>query len=201
MKHSLRLSVVAIFLVAKLTWSAQKPEPEAVGGSSGSPVLSPTVVATFIIRTPPKGTPELELLVLWRGTPGWFMREGSSESSSSGVSLGPGESGIVVERLSYGGIQLDLEFERGKRIARIQGREIALDTANVILVDDVDGSAGPQVAGSLQVDPAVHDEPAGIEVIIRNNPELYLFLRCDARLPDATAQPMFDSICARMEPR
>ena len=191
--------LAAVFLVAKLAWSGEMPAPEGVEFSTGGGPVSPTVVATLIWRSQPPGSAELQLLVLWRGTPGWFMR-GSNEQTGSGQAVvdesGPG---VVVEQRSYGGTRLDLEFDPAKRAARVQDHEIALGSANVILVDDVDGETGSKIAGSLQVDAQFRDEPAEIEVIIRRNPELYDFLRCDAKLPDPKAQPKFDSRCARMK--
>jgi hypothetical protein len=201
-RHPLGGSLAAVFLFAALAWSAEKPKPESVETSSGSGMVSPTVVATWIVRREPQSSAELELLVLWRGSPGWFMREGSTESSgevSSGVSGGQNDRGIVFEQLSFGGIRLDLEFDRSARTARVQDQEISLESANVILVDEVDGATGPQVASSLRVDPLFGNEPSEIEVIIRRNPELYSFLRCDAKLPDANAQQMVESVCARMK--
>ena len=196
--------VAAVFLVAALGWSAETRRPESVETSSGSRLVSPAVVATWLVRRVPQGTRELELLVLWRGNPGWFMRAGSNESSgsvSSGSAGDESDRGILVEHLSYGGIVLDLEFDRSRRTARVQDHDVSLQSANVILVDEVDGATGPQIAGSLQVDPLYPDEPAGIEVVIRRNPELYDFLRCDTKVPDANTQSMIDKICEQMKPR
>jgi hypothetical protein len=199
--HLLGGSLAAVFLVGKLAWSGEIPKPEGVQFSTGGGPVSPTVVATLIWRSQPPGAPELQLLVLWRGSPAWFMRgpNGYTQSGSGQAVVDESGPGLVVERWSYGGTRLDVEFDPSKRAARVQDHEIALGSANVILVDDVDGETGSQIAGSLQVDALFRDEPAEIEVIIRRNPELYSFLRCDAKLPDANAQATFDSRCARMK--
>jgi hypothetical protein len=201
-RHPLGGSLAAVFLVAMLGWSPEKPKPESVETSSGSGMVSPTAVATWIVRREPQRSAELDLLVLWRGSPGWFMRVGSSESSGevwTGVSGGQNDQGIVFEQLSFGGIRLDLEFDRGARAARVQDQEVSLESANVILVDEVDSATGPQVVSTLRVDPVFGNEPSEIEVIIRRNPELYSFLRCDAKLPDPNEQQMVESICARLK--
>ena len=194
-------SLAAVLLVAPLAWSEEMSQSEAVEFSTGNGPVSPAVVATFVWRSQPPGSPELQLLVLWRGTPGWFMRgpNGYTQSGSGQAGVDESGPGVVVEHWSYAGTRLDLEFDPSKRAARVQDHEIALGSANVILVDDVDGETGSKIAGSLQVDALFRDEPAEIEVIIRRNPELYDFLRCDAKLPDAKSQPMFDSRCARMK--
>jgi hypothetical protein len=195
------MSVRAAFvLLATLGWSTG-PRPEGVETSSGSHPVSAAVVATWIVRTEPRASPELDLLVLWRGEPGWFMAEGAGESRSGTMSAtGEDNRGIVVEHLAYGDVRLTFEFDQRKRTARVQDQEVTLGSANVILVDEVDGETGPRVAGSLEVDPLYPDTPEDIAVIIRRSPELYAYLRCDAKLPDATVQTMIDALCERMNP-
>jgi hypothetical protein len=203
-RYPLGGSAAAVFLVAALGWSAEMHRPQSVEGSIGSRVVSPAVVATWVVRREPQGTRELELLVLWRGNPGCFMRAGSNGSSgsvSSGSAGDESDRGIVVEQLSYGGIVLDLEFDRTKRTVRVQDHDVILESTNVILVDEVDGATGPQIAGSLRVDPLFPAEPGEIEVIIRGNPEIYSFLKCDAKVSDTNAQSMIDAVCEQMKPR
>lgn len=192
----------AIFLTATLCWAAEKPQPASVETSGGSRVVSPAVVATWIVRTEPHGRPELELLVFWRGTPGWFMRADSSGSSSRvSTQSGGGENarGLQVHHVSFGGTHLKLEFDQRKRVARIQEHEVPLQSANVVLVDEVDSADGPQISRSLHVDPVFPESPVRIEAIVRRSPEFFSLLRCDAKLPDSKAQPMIDAICAQMK--
>jgi len=203
MRSSRRLSFVLVILLAS-TGRAESPQAASVESSSGSRLVSPAVVATWIVRKEPHGTSQLELLVLWRGTPGWFMRAGSEESSNSDSIQSTEDDrggGTVVERLSYGGLRLELEFVRGKRTARVQNHDVGLESANVILVDEVDAVDGPQIAGSLHVDPSFASEPAEVEAIVRRSPEIYEFLRCDASVPDANTQEVIETLCARMKPK
>jgi hypothetical protein len=167
--------VAAAFLVAAPCRPAESPD--RVEGSQGSRVVSPAVVATWIARGQPDGTSRLELLVFWRGTPGWFLRGDSSGSSGSASGGSADDRGAVVERLSFGGIRLDLEYDRSKRGVRIQGHDLALEGANVVLVDTVDGEDGPRVSGTREVDPLLPGGPAEVEAIVRRSPELYAFLR------------------------
>jgi len=203
MRSSRRLSFVLVILLAS-AGRAESPQAESVEGSSGSRLVSPSVVATWIVRKEAHGTSQLELLVLWRGTPGWFMRAGSEESSNSDSIQSTEDDrggGTVVEQLSYGGLRLELEFDRGKRTARVQNHDVGLESANVILVDEVDAVDGPQIAGSLHVDPSFASEPAEVEAIVRRSPEIYEFLRCDASVPDANTQEVIETLCARMKPK
>jgi hypothetical protein len=175
---------------------------ESIERSSSTGLVSPAVVATWMVRRDPNASSELDLLVLWRGSPGWFLKEGAQESSggSSSSSAG-GENDLVFERASFGGIRLQVVFDGSKRTALVQDNEVELGSDNVILVDDVDGANGPQVARSMKVDGHFAKEPAEIDEIVSRNPELYEFLRCDARVPDANVQPMIDAVCERMKPR
>ena len=133
----------------------------------------------------------LELLVLWRGTPGWFLRpvfdagsvtfEGGSavEVPDGSVSFedravyprfGPdaprpdqGGGAPAGRRLGsmvtirQGGVLLELRFDPQSAVAYVQEQPIRLNGDNVVLVDDVDGPAGPRVVGtcaSIPVSPS-----------------------------------------------
>ena len=108
---------------------------------------------------------------------------------------------------------LELRFDPESAIVYVQGHLVRLNEDNVVLVDDVDGPAGPQVAGTLRIDPGFtvgrSDEPPfdGFEVLLQRSEELLGFLRCDVPLPaDLLARPLFgvsrtqrymDEACAR----
>lgn len=164
-------------------------------------MVSPAVVATWMVRRDPNASSELDLLVLWRGSPGWFLKEGTQESSGGSSSSAGGQNDLVFERASFGGIRLQVVFDGSKRTARVLDDEVELGSDNVILVDDVDGANGPQIARSMKVDGQFAKEPAEINEIVSRNPELYEFLRCDARVPDPNVQPTIDAVCERMKPR
>jgi hypothetical protein len=168
------------------------------------------------------GNGTLELLILWRGSPGWFRKGGGGASGGGqGGTMSGGASPMIrSEWVSEGGVNLTVRFDPGARKAWIQDKEIALGRANVILVDGVDSSAGPQVVRMLEIDPqyqtTVEALPQGpptgrgprmrphvvpVQTFIRRSPELVEFLQCDARLPDASAfeQQVFDMWCAWVE--
>ncbi len=170
----------------------------------------------------------LELLVLWRGTPGWFLRPASGGGSVSfentveyprpgrdasrpeqarGALAGRRRGSTVTIR--QGSVLLELRFDPESAIVYVQEHLVRLNEDNVVLVDDVDGPDGPQVAGTLRIDPGFtvgrSDEPPfdGFEVLLQRSEELLGFLRCDVPLP---ARPLFgvsrtqrymDEACAR----
>lgn len=170
------------------------PRPGATATSSATQVVSPAALMTWMTRYGHDGVHSLDLIVLWRGQPGWFMR-GTSRSASSG-----GSAGSFHSTIRYGGLEVQLTLESAARVAEIQEKGIELGDANVILVDDVDTAAGPRVVGTLRIDPTVPsgDHPGRMGEILRKSSEVVSFLRCDAAMPDGKGQAMVDRICAQV---
>ena len=187
--------VVAGMLSASLIPAAAQVPPRAPTyptQSAGERVLSPAVVGAWFTHSDAPGSHMLDLLVLWRGSPGWYMQEGPRGSSSGG-----GGSGRSHVTLKYGGLFLQVLFDGPARIAEIEDRKIPVKDDNVLLVDDVDSASGPKVVKTLRVDPDLSDARRAEEVI-RRSPELVAYLRCDIKLPDAQRQAMMDVICAQV---
>src|SRR5687767_7702756 len=131
---------------------AAQPFPGG-GSNSGTAPASPSVMATEVGSVDATGRGTLQLLILWRGTPGWFLRGGGSSSSGGGGSMGPGSETIFSHWISQGGVNLTVRLDPAARKLWIQDKEIALDDANVVLVDGVDSPAGPSVVRTLRIDP------------------------------------------------
>jgi hypothetical protein len=155
--------------------------------SSSSRPLSATVVSTYVVRNG-----DLALLVLWRGSPGWFSRGGGGHSSSGGGGGGTPGREVGSFTLTYGGRTFSIDFDYTAGVARLLGQEILLAGTNVVLVDDVDRQTGARVVGRLRVDPTlsgaavsrprtVDDDPAIIAV--RRSPEAATFLQCGVPMP------------------
>jgi len=187
------------------------------GSNSGTAPVSPSVMATQLGSVDAAGRGTLQLLILWRGTPGWFMRGGGS-SSGGGGSMAPGSSMIFSHWISQGGVNLSLRFDLTARKVWIQDKEITLDAENVVLVEGVDSREGPQVVRTLRIDPEYEAtmapapysvpgrgtqpraQPVPAHTFIRRSPELVDFLQCDTPLPGLRAyeQQMFDVMCAHV---
>lgn len=170
------------------------------GSTSTTGPVSPSVMVSEMCVVDANGSGMLELLVLWRGSPGWFRKDNGGRSGGGG-NMGGGPSPVTrSEWISQGGVNLSVRFDPATRKAWIQDTEIVLDDANVVLVDGVDSPAGPQVVRTLRIDPEYQTRPmraAPSQIFIRRSPDLVEFLRCDVRLPDASAyeQQMFDAWC------
>lgn len=200
--------------------------PPGNGGTSSSLPVSPSVMATVMTRVAQDGKGELELLVLWRGRPGW-MRSGGGDSSGASGSGGGGSMGsnaMPATRsawLTQGGVRLEVRFEPQSRKLWIQDREVALNDGNAVLVDDVDSTNGSRVIRTVRIDPAFEVPnvvvpptagyargmrarsmmPPPVQEFIRRSPELVEFLRCDLVPPGLSAyeQQVFEMWCSAVK--
>ena len=180
---------------AQLPPGRRVPPPGVNATSSGTRVISPVALVTWVSTYGNDGNQVLDLIVLWRGSPGWFSR-GSGSGTSSG-----GSTASFHSTIRYGGLELQLEFESKTQVAQIQGNAIRLRNDNVILVDDVDVAGGPRVVGTLRVDPELPRADNGyprIEPVLRRSPEVVTFLQCDTRLPDERVRAVIETICRQV---
>lgn len=180
---------------AQLPPGRRVPSPGANATSSGTRVISPVALVTWVSTYGNDGIQVLDLIVLWRGSPGWFSRGSGSGTSSRGSTAS------FHSSIRYGGLDLQLEFEPNTRVAQIQGNAIQLRDDNVILVDNVDVAGGPTVVGTLRVDPEPPLADNGyprIEPVLRRSPEIVTFLQCDARLPDERVQAVIETVCRQV---
>ncbi len=178
--------LLGVLASASLHAQARDRPPSGAGGSRP---VSPAVVATLLTNHSQAGDGELEVLVLWRGSPGWFL--GGGRDGHSGSRTGSRGGGETLEHyFFYGDLRLKLQFNRRTRTARVQDIEVSLQDANVILVDQVDSSETPTVVGTRWIDPQVGDPPVRDEQVLGRSSELIDFLRCDASLPDGLVRPL-----------
>ena len=145
--------------------------PRNTGGGTGG--ISPVVVAQWFTNRV-AGVEELELLILWRGSPGWFMQPGGYGDSG-------GAPGTHRTWMRVGAVDVSMEFDQATRRITIQGATpIALGANNVVFVDDVESSNGPRVLGAMAVARAMPGSAGQIAPILRSSPRIMSFLRCDA---------------------
>ena len=113
------LIVTAIAVTALLVGGLQAEQ----GPSERGPLramtqpLSPSVLATVATRNQ-----VLELAVLWRGAPGWFLA-----GSGRGASYSEGNATFSAA-LNYGGLQLSLSYEPSRH-SRDRARRFRRETA------------------------------------------------------------------------
>ncbi|HEY4229712.1 MAG TPA: hypothetical protein VGO79_06050 [Thermoanaerobaculia bacterium] len=195
-------SSAAILLALAATCATAVAAPtESVGGDSGSMAVSPAVVATWFATHAGDAPSELQLLVLWRGAPGWLVKpekEGSSKSQAGSSHASGGRAPErATQRLEMAGVVLEVELDIAKRHARVGPHEIELGESNVVLIDGVDEEAGFRLAGLLRVDPAFPSSPDLAPVLARSA-EVVAFLRCETSLEDPAMDALIHATCGRL---
>jgi hypothetical protein len=177
------------------------------GGFSTSKMASPAVVASWRTHENYADGSSTTLLVLWRGTPGWFVARGgaSSGAGSSGGGSFSSSSSYAYEYITYGGRTCTMEFDDNRKIVKLLNQEISLKDTNVVLVDFVDSPERTAIVGYRWVEPeppapplvngAIADPIAGV---IMRSPELYEYLRCDLKVADPLMNAMMPMICGLM---
>jgi hypothetical protein len=185
---------LGVWLVA---WTAAQSQSGSQGHASGGGLVSPSVVATFVTRfTPASGKPvslqdrvphTLDLLVLWRGSPGWFSHEDLSVSVSD-----------TAHRVSSRGRSFEVRIDPVSGTISLQGHASHLGGVNVLFVDRVDDHL--TIAGTSRVDallPPTSNGPMDIvRTIAGRSPEVFEYLRC-AR-PSASADDVTTQIGLRV---
>jgi hypothetical protein len=171
------------------------------GGSSTSKIVSPTVVASWRAHENYKDGTTTTLLVLWRGTAGWFTAGGRGSGGGGGGS----SSSYAYEYMTYGGRTFVMEFDDDKKVVKMVDQEVSLKDTNVVLVDFVDSAGGATIVGYRWVEPGPPAPPfvAGgaadpIAGVIIRSPELYEYLRCDLKVPDPLLNAMMPVLCGMM---
>jgi hypothetical protein len=146
---------------------------------------------TWVTRYGHDGVHALQLVVIWRGQPGWYTR------GTSGGTSGGGSGTAFHHTVRYGGVELQLTFDMQTRVAEVQKTRVDLGDDNVILVDDVDSAGGPRVVETLRLDATLPLPQRGIPMVaplLGQSPHVLAFLRCDG------AQATVDALCAQVRP-
>jgi hypothetical protein len=186
--------VIALHLLAGAPIFVRHQVSRTTSSSSSAgttDIISPVTAATYFFR-PGDNRPELQLLVLWRGAPGWFLAGPSSMSVRQGGRVG------TTTVVRFGAVELTLALDPAKKTATIQGKTVELLDNNVVLVDEVDRPGGGVVVEQLRVDPSVPDSPAIVSVL-RRSPRIVSFLRCGVLIPQTESQAMVNEVCSRLK--
>ena len=181
------ISRLACFLAI---WVVSPMLPQSNGGGAAALMLSPTVVATWFADQPEGAERvQLRLLVLWRGTPAWFLVGGGEVQGGSYRTNGQ------QQTIQYGNVFLRLSFDPKERVAIIQGKRVELKDDNVVLVDDVDSPAGPRVVSTMRLGPAMPGSAGQLGEMLAPNRAIVDYLRCDAQAPGGRGQAMLEKMC------
>lgn len=171
-------SVSALLLIASLLGQpavpSRLPPPGKLFHHVGTLKPSPSTLAVAATRFDHTGTHTLDLLVIWKGPADWHSTARSGHSGSGG---GTGQWFEYTVRLEQR--ELKARLDSISRIAQIQQRRVRLETANVVLVDEIDSPSGPRVVRLLRIDPQVAADDHGLPAlgdVWKRSPEIVAFV-------------------------
>lgn len=145
--------------------------------SGGSEAISPSVIQNVFTHQEPDGSWRLDLLVLWRGAPGWFLAGGANGTKESS---GTGRPTYLYNR--HADVDFDVLLDARAGTARVAGTTIQLEEVNVVLVDGMPHRM--KIVGTRMVNGRIERPPIGLQKIFRAFPELDNYLRCDVTRGD-----------------
>jgi hypothetical protein len=164
--------------VAALAAAARQPR-ESV--SCQSNIVSSTVVATFCGHRQ-ADEEVLDLLILWRGTPGWFQR-GPGGGGGGSRTFGAGTNGEVSQYQTYGDVRIAFAANFDTKVVTIGRSTVQLAHINTVMIDDVDGNwRSPATQWTEPRLPLAGDWNV---VLVRRSSALLRYLRCDVPMPQA----------------
>lgn len=170
---------IAPMLLAAISLSCHLREST----SCQSNIVSSTVVVTFCGHR--QGANEmLDLLIVWRGAPGWFHNRHFGGGGGGGFTqFGAGTKGVVAMHQAYGDVTIGFDADFDANTVTIGDRNVALDRMNTILVDKVDRPGGRQISAMRWTAPRL---PLGGDVnlvLVQRSRELLNDLQCDIPMP------------------
>jgi hypothetical protein len=163
--------------IAALAAVARQPR-ESV--SCQSNIVSSTVVATFCGHRQ-ADEEVLDLLILWRGTPGWFQR--GSGGGGGSRTFGAGTNGQVSQYEAYGDVTIAFAANFDTKVVMIGPSTVPLDHINTVMIDDVDGNWGSPA--TQWTEPRLPLAGDWNVALVRRSSALLRYLRCDVPMPQA----------------
>lgn len=115
---------------------------QSASGSSGGTLSERAQYIAFYRGRPPDG--KTDVLLILRAQPGWASGYGSG-SGRGRSSMGPASfdgRGPINYSLEVGAVKFECSFQPDGRILRFGGESYLLDSANVVIIDRVDGVGG-----------------------------------------------------------
>lgn len=174
-------TIIGIFVVIHFAAAAQpqRPSPAARRPSprTDTTPVSGTTVATLVT----KDGSAVDLLVLWRGTPGWFM---TSDYQASRGGSAPLYDGTIY----FNGHLFNWDINFVTRVAHVAGSRLDLKSRNVVLVDGMDAPAGPRIVNTLTVDEDPSVTFPDMRPLVWRIPALVAYLQCDQQFSDPKVQ-------------
>ena len=189
-------------MAATLAGLAQQPEAP----SCQSTIVSSTVVATFCGHVADNGQ-MMDLLILWRGRPGWFQRrEGGRSGGGGSRQLGAGTNGHVSQSSFYGNVTISFDADFDTHIVTVGEVSVPLKGVNTLLVDQVDDVNTRRVSATRWNEPRLPSSGDVNLILVRRSRELLAYLQCQIAMPAPSMkasipQPPVMTVCEKLNSR
>jgi len=131
----------------------------------------------------------LDLLMLWRGQPGWFYRSEGGRGSGGSADVGAGSKGRVSQYSTFGDVTIGFDADFDAAVVALEHTSVRLGQINTVVVDAVDGSAARRISATRWTEPRL---PLVGDVnleLARRSSALLNDLQCDIPMPKPP--PMF----------
>jgi hypothetical protein len=149
----------------------------------GSNIVSSTVVATFCGHRV-NDDEMLDVLILWRGRPGWFQRRQAGVDGSGGTNeFGAGTKGHVSQHSTYGNVTIGFDADFDANIVIIGDARVPISGVNTVLVDDVDEPGARRIVATRWTEPRLPLIGDMNLVLAQRSPDLLAYLRCEIPMP------------------
>lgn len=185
-----------VTLSALASTVVQQPRESA---SCQSDIVSSTVVTTFCGHREGDNL-VLDLLIVWRGEPGWFHRTGTGPHGSSGSRWsGGGVKGVVSHSWFYGDVTIAFDANFDTRTATIARTTVRLDRVNTVVVDQV--QAAGRVTATRWTDPALPLDGDWNLALAKRSSDLLRDLQCDIPMPPPPPWPQVPvlTVCDKLK--
>jgi hypothetical protein len=151
--------------------------------------MSATVVATACTHAA-SGHRVLDLLIMWRGAPGWFQRnENGGQVTDVTRDFARAEQGRVAQFKTYADITVGFDAHFDDQTVTIDASVISLANQNAIVVDDVDLPHTRRTIKTLRIDPVLPERGNTLLIVARRSGEVRNVLQCDVYRTSETQGP------------
>ncbi len=146
----------------------------------------------------------LDLLIVWRGSPGWFQNRQLGGGGGGFKTSGAGTKGYVAMHQAYGDVTISFDADFDANIVTIGERTVALERMNTIVVDKVDRPGVHHISAMRWTEPRL---PLGGDVnliLARHSRELLNDLHCDIPMPTPPPripQAAVITVCEKLKQR
>lgn len=178
------IGCVAVAVVMLCKPAAAQRQPPFTPATSQTQKMSGSTVATLVSQD----HSAIDLLVLWRGKPGWFM---APDYQASRGGSGPKFDGTLF----FAGRLFNWDIDFRSRVAHIAGSRLDLKDNNVVLVDGIDAPVGPRIVKTLKLDADWSSDFPSVGPVIWRAPELATYLQCDQHFADPQIQMLHSIAC------